>query len=129
MVLTNSSNDVVECLVLDGGFNLGRVQRTIETEEVSDETSNVWGGHGSSGKGLSRSIVGSGDDVETRSPDINASTEVGERSLGVVNSGCSDGDSLLDASRGDIDNVLVLVSGGNDNGNTGVKELEEGTGS
>ena len=40
-----------------GGFDLSGAQSAIETEEVSDETSNVWCGHRSSGEELNRSVV------------------------------------------------------------------------
>ena len=128
MILTNSRNNVAECLVLDGGLNLSRAQRAIESEEISDETSNVGCGHRSSRKGLGRSVVGSGNDIETGGPDVDASTEVREIRLGVGDSGGSDSDGLPDPSRGDVDNVLVLVTGSNDNRDAGVKELDEGSG-
>ena len=72
MVLTNSGKNVLECLALDGGIDLSRTQGAIETKEVSDETSDMRGGHRSSGEALSRSVVKSRDDIETRSPDIDA---------------------------------------------------------
>ena len=125
MVLTNSRNNIVECLFLDGGFDLGGTQRTIEAEEVSDETGNMWGGHRSSGKGLGRPIVEGGNNVESRSPDVDARTEVRKRSLGVLNGGGGNGDSLFDASGRGVNSVLVLVSGSNDNSDAGVEELEE----
>jgi len=128
MVLTNSGNNVLECLALDGGIDLGGAQGTIETKEVSDEASNMWGGHGSSGEAFSRSVVKSRDDVETGSPDVDACTEVREGSLGVGDGGGGNGNCLLDASGGTIDSVFVIVSSSDDNRDTGVKELEEGRG-
>ena len=125
MILTNSSNNVIEPFVLDSGFDLSGAQRAIETEEVSDETCNMRCGHRSSGKDLSRSVVESRDDIETRSPDVNASAKVREGSFGVVNGGGGDGDGLLDTSGRNVNNVLVLVPGGNDNRDAGAKKLEE----
>ena len=85
----------------------------------------MWRGHGSPRKALSRSVVKSGDDIETRSPDVDARTEVREGSLGVGNGRGGDGNGLANTSRGGVDNILVLVSSSNDNGDAGVKELEE----
>jgi hypothetical protein len=125
VVLTNSRKDILESSALDGSIDLSRAQRAIETEEVSNETRNMWCGHGSPGKALSRSVVKSGDDIETRSPDVDACTEVREGSLGVGNGGGGDGNGLVNTSWGGVDNVLVLVSSSNDNGDARVKELEE----
>ena len=83
------------------------------------------GGHGSSGKDLGRSVVESRDDVEAGSPDINTGAEVREGSFGVGDGGGGNGDGLLDTSRRTVGNVLVLVPGSNDNGDTGVKKLDE----
>ena len=57
MILTNSRNNIFERSVLEGSFDLGGAQRAVETEDVSDETGDMWGGHRSAGKDLSRSIV------------------------------------------------------------------------
>lgn len=112
-------------MALDGGVDLGGAQRAVETEEISDETRNMWGGHRSSGKGLNRSIVVSRNDVEARGPDINARTKVRERSLGVGDGGGSNGNGLFDTSGRVVDNILVVVSRSDDNGDAGVKELED----
>ena len=58
----------------------------------------MWGGHRSPGEDLSRTVVESRNDIKTRSPDVDACTEVRERSLGVRNGGGGDCDSLLDTS-------------------------------
>ena len=84
----------------------------------------MWGSLRSSGKGPSRSIVESRDDVDARSPDVDTGTKVRKGSLGIVDGRGCDGDSLLDASRGGVGSVLVVVSGSDDNGNTEVKELK-----
>ena len=128
MVLTNSSKNILECLALEGGIDLSGAQSTIEAKEVSNETSDVWGSHGSSGEALSRSVVEGGDDIETRSPDVNARTEVREGSLGIVDGGGGNGDSLFDPSGGAIDSILVVISGGDDNRDAGVEELQKGRG-
>lgn len=125
MVLTNSGKNVLECLALDGGIDLSGAQGAIETKEVSDEASDMWGGHGSSGEALSRPVVESRDNIETRSPDIDAWTEVREGSLSVGDGGGADGNRLLDASGGTVDSVFVVVSGSDDNRNAGVEELED----
>jgi len=126
MVLTNSGKNILECLALDGSINLSGAQGAIKTKEVSDEASDMRGGHGSSGEGLSRSVVEGGDDVETRSPDVDACAEVREGSLGVGDSGSGNGNGFLDAGGRSIDSVLVVVSGSDDNRDTGVEELEKG---
>jgi len=53
MVLTNSGKSVLERSALDGGIDLSGAQGTIEAKEVSDEASDMWAGHGSSGEALS----------------------------------------------------------------------------
>jgi len=126
MVLTNSRKNVLECLALDSGVDLGGAQGAIESKEVSDEASDMRGGHGSSGELLGRSVIESRDDIEARSPDVDARTEVREGSLGIGDGGGGDGDGLLDASGGFIDNVLVVVSCSDDNSDAGVKELVRG---
>jgi hypothetical protein len=63
MVLTNSRKNILESSALDGGIDLGGAQRAIQTKKVSNETRNMWRGHGSPGKTLSRSVVESGDDI------------------------------------------------------------------
>jgi len=85
----------------------------------------MWGGHRSPGEYLDRSVVESRNDVETRSPDVDAGTGIREGSFGVGDGGGGNSDSLPDACRRDILNVLVLVSGSNDNGYAGIKQLEE----
>jgi hypothetical protein len=76
MVLTNSRKDAYQRRLLNRGFDLGRSQGAIETEQISDEAGNVWGRHRGSGKDLSRSVVESGNYVETRSPDVDTGTKV-----------------------------------------------------
>jgi len=125
MTLTNSSKNATERLPPEGSFDLSGAQSAIKTKEVSDKTGNVRCGHRSPGKESNRSVVEGRRDVGTRSPEVDAGPEVRERSLGVGNGGGGDGDCFLDTSRRNIDNVLVLVPGGNDNRDAGVKELEE----
>lgn len=125
MILTNSRKNIVEPSALDGGIDLKGAQSAIDTEEVSGETRNMWGGHRSPREGLSRSVVESRDDVETRSPDVDTCAKVREGSLGVINRGGGNGDSFLDASWRAVDSILVLVSGGDDNSDPEVKELRE----
>ena len=82
-------------------------------------------GHRSPGKGLSRSVIKSRDDVETGSPDIDTGTKIREGSFGVGNGGCGDGNSLPDTSGRSVVNILVLVPGGNDNRDARAKKLKE----
>lgn len=112
-------------MALDRGIDLSRAQGAIETKEVSDETGNMWGGHRSSGKAPNRSVVESREDIETRSPDVNAGAEVREGSLCVGNGGGGNGNSLADTSGGGVDDIFVPVPGGNDNSDTRIKELED----
>ena len=112
-------------MVLDGSLDLSGAQGAIEAEEVGDKARNMRSSHRGSRKDPSRSVVESRDDIETRSPDVDAGTEIREGSLGVGNSGGGDSDSLFGASGRDVGNVLIVVSGGNDNRDARVKELEE----
>ena len=112
-------------MVLDGSLDLSGAQRAIEAEEVGNKARNMRRSHRGSRKDSSRSVVESRDDIETGSPDVDAGTEIREGSLGVGNSGGGDGDSLFGTSGRDVGNVLILISGGNDNRDAAVKELEE----
>jgi len=125
MTLTNSSKNVIERFVLDGGFDLSGAQSAIETEEVSDETGDMRCGHRSPGKDLSRSVIKSRDDVETGSPDVDTGAKVREGSFGVGNGGGGNGNSFPDTSGRSVVNILVLVPGGNDNRDTRAKKLKE----
>ena len=64
-VLTETSEDTAEGLGLDSGVNRGRGQRRVQAEQVSSETGNVGGSHGSSRDGVCSTVVPGGDNVKT----------------------------------------------------------------
>lgn len=123
MTLTDSRQDVLECLVLNGGIDLSRAQRTVQTEEIGNKARDMWCGHRSPREALGRTIVESRDDIEARSPNVDTGAKVREGGLGVGDGRGTDGDSFPDPSGGGADSVLVVISGSNDNGDSGVKEL------
>jgi len=93
-------------------------------EEVCGETSNVRGSHGCSRDHFGLPIVPGGNDVQAGSPDINGGTEIGEVGLHIGDSSSGDGNRLLNASGRVFARVIVIVSGGYDDGNTAVVKLE-----
>ena len=78
VILTNSRKHILQRCVLNCYLDLSRAQRAIETEQISNEAGNVWGGHGGSRKDVGRSVIESRDYVKTRSPDVDARTKIGE---------------------------------------------------
>jgi len=92
----------------------------VGAEEVRRESGNVEGGHRSSRQDFRLSIVPGGSDVRTGSPDVNGRTVIGELGLGVVESRSRDRDYFLNAGGRVAARVGVVVSGGHDDGNTGV---------
>ena len=81
------------------------------------------GSHGSSAQCFSLAVIPGGSDVPTSSPDINGGTIIGEAGLRIIDGGGGNGDRLLNASRRAVDRVLVLVSGGYNDGDTAVVKL------
>lgn len=128
MILTNSRKNTNQRCLFDSGLNLSRAQRTIETEQVSDEAGNVWRRHRSSRKGFSRSVIKSRDYVKPGSPYVDAGTKIREGSLSVINGRGGNGDCLFNTRGGGISCVLVLVSCSDDDRDTSVDELKEETG-
>ena len=122
--LTDTSENVLKRLRVDKLGDLGRVQRTVGAEEVRGETSNVRSSHGSSRDHVGLPIVPSGNDVQTRSPDIDDGTEIGERGLCILDSRSANGDSLLNTSGRVFARVIVIVSGGDSDGNATVVKLK-----
>ena len=122
--LTDTSENVLKRLRVDKLGDLGRVQRTVGAEEVRGETSNVRSSHGSSRDHVGLPIVPSGNDVQTRSPDIDDGTEIGERGLCILDSRSANGDSLLNASGRGAVRVLIVVPGGYDDGDTAIEKLK-----
>lgn len=121
--LTNTRNDVIQRLFLNRCVNLSGVQRAVETEQICDKTRNMRCRHGSSREDANRPIVESRNDIETRSPDVDTGSEVGEICLCVVNCRGRDGDGLRDAGRGGGGDILVIVSCGNNDRDTKIEEL------
>ena len=125
-ILTDTSENVLKRLFIDKLGDLGRGQRGVDAEEVRGKTSDVRSSHGSSRDHVGLPIVPSGNDVQTRSPDIDGSTEIGEVGLDVGNGRSSDGNSLQNASGRVFARVIVIVSGGYDDGDAAVIKLEIG---
>jgi len=61
--------------------------------------------------------------VLTGSPDINGGTMIGELGLCIIESRSGDGDRLLTAGGRVVARILVIVSGGYNDGDTGVVKL------
>lgn len=81
----------------------------------------MWAGHGGTGDGVG-GRVGSDpgrEDTDTWSKDIDRGAEVGEGGAGIVDIGGTDGDGVWCGGWGDIGGVLVLVTGGDDDSDTG----------
>ena len=121
--LTDTTENVLERLLINKLGDLGWGQRAVEAEEVCGKTSNVRGSHGGSRDHFGLPIVPGGNDVQARSPDVNWGTEIGEVGLRILDSGSADGNRLLNASGRVIARVTVIVSGGHDDGNTTVVKL------
>jgi len=122
--LTDAGESVLERLRVDKLGDLGRGQSAVEAEEVRGETSNVRSSHGRSRDTLGLPIVPSRNDVQTRSPDINGGTKVGERGLDILDSRSGDGNRLLNTSGRVVACVLVVVPCGYDDSNAAIVKLE-----
>jgi len=79
--------------------------------------------HRSSVDGVSLPVIPGGSDVQAGSPDVNRGTVIGEAGLRIINGRGGNGDRLLDAGRRVVACVLVIVSGGYDDGDTAVIKL------
>jgi len=123
-VLTDTTEKTILRFVADKLGDLAWRQSGIGAKEVRGKTSDVGGGHGGSRDGFGPSIVPSGSDVQAGSPDINWGTPVGEVGLLVSESRSSDSDCFLNPGGGVVARVFVVVSGGNDHGNTAIVELK-----
>ena len=109
---TNLNQVGLELLGSDVGDSVRRVLGWLERQEVSQETSNVGGGHGSSRDGVGgvlRSNPGR-EDVETRGKDIIALSEVGEVGTLIGESGGTDGNSIGSGSGRVVAGVGVVVT-------------------
>ena len=142
MVLTDTNEDTGEGLGLDGGGNGSWGQRGVQAEQVSSETRNVGSSHRSSGDGIDSTVVPGGGDVgtyhkgemtskllkvlRTRSPDVNNRTVVRVISLGISDCDGTDSDGSANTSGGEGARIGVVVTSGNDGGNTGVDEVGDG---
>ena len=122
--LTNTTKNVLKRLITDNLSDLCWGQSAVDAEEVCGETSNVRGSHRGSRDHIGPPIVPSGNDVQTRSPDIDGSTEIGEVGLDIGNGRSSDGKSLQNASGRVFARVIVIVSGSDSDGNTAVVKLK-----
>jgi len=123
-VLTDTTEKTILRFVADKLGDLAWRQSGIGAKEVRGETSDVGGGHGGSRDGFGLSIVPSGSDIQAGSPDMDGGTPIGEIGLAIVESSSGDGDCFSNAGGGVVARVFVVVSGGNDDGNTAIVELK-----
>jgi len=65
------------------------------------------------GKGSVGDVAGR-ENIFAWGEDIDPVTKVGERGEGVIDGGCTDGDSLTDTTRGTVVRVLAQISSGSD---------------
>ena len=82
--------------------------------------------HGSSRDHIGLSIIPSGNDVQAGSEDINGSAIIGEAGPCITDIRSGDSDRLLSAGRRVVARVIVIVSGGYDDGDAAVIKLEIG---
>jgi len=122
--LTDIAEHAIKCFLLDYCGNFGRGQSAVEAEEVCGETGNVRSSHGSSVDGVSLPVFPGGRDVHACSPDIDNGAKIGEVGLRVIDVRSADGDNLFDAGRRGVARVLIIVSGGYDDGDTTVVKLK-----
>lgn len=80
--------------------------------------------HGGSRGNPCLAIVPGGNDFLTRSEDVEGGPEVGEVGYRIVEVRSTDGDSFTNTGWGDVARVLSIVSGGCDNGDTGIEKLK-----
>jgi hypothetical protein len=143
MVLTETSEDTAEGLGLDGGVNRSWGQRGVQAEQVSSKPA-TWG---VAMEVPEMELVPPLFQVEvmlepiaqvrwlsklprslrTRSPDVDNRTEVGVGGLGVSDGGGTNGDGSVNTSGGGVDGSIgVVVTSGDDGGDTGVDEVDDG---
>ena len=122
--LTDTAENITQCLFINNLGNSGWGQRAVEAEEICGETSNVRSSHGSSVNGFSLPVIPGGSDVQAGSPDVDGGTPIREVGLCVIDSRSGDGDRLLNTGRRVVARVLVVVSGGHDDSDTAVVKLK-----
>ena len=122
--LTDTADSIIKCSILDNLGDFGRGQSAVDTEEVCGEAGNVRTCHGSSAENFGPPTRVGGCDVLAGGPDTNASTIIGVAGLRVINIRIGDGDRVLSAGRRLAARVLVIVSGGHDDGDTMVVKLK-----
>ena len=122
--LTDTTENTVERFLIDYRGDFGWGQSAVEAKEVCGETSNVRSSHGSSAVIECLPAGPGGNDVLAGSPNINDGTIIGEVGLRVIDIRSGDGDRLLNASRRVLACVLIIVSGGYDDGDTTVIKLK-----
>ena len=122
--LTDVTENVLKRLCIDSRGNLVWGQSAVDAEEVCGETSNVRSGHGSTRDRIGPPVVPSGSDVQAGSKDIDGGTIIGEVGPLIIDIRGGDGDRLLSAGRGVVARIVVIVSGGYDDGDAAVVKLE-----
>ena len=103
---------------------MGWGQSAVNAEEVRGETSNIGGGHGSSGESFGTPIIPSGSDVQACGEDIDGGTIIGKHSPAIGESRSGDSDRLPHAGRRGVAAVPVFTASGYDDGNTAVEKLK-----
>ena len=81
-------------------------------------------GHGGSRDGFGLPVIPSGSDVQTGSENINGGAIIGELSPCVLDGRSGNSDRFSNASGRGVLRILVIVSGGYDDGNTTVIKLK-----
>ena len=62
--------------------------------------------------------------MQAGSEDVDGDTEIGKAGLRIIEGRSSDSDRFLDAGRGGVARVLIVVSGGDDDSNTALEKLK-----
>jgi hypothetical protein len=108
----NLNESILQLLGSDLLNSEGRVIGGLEGDVVGQQTGNVGGGHGGTRDGVDGVLAADPgrQDVQARSKDVSALSEVGEVSTLISESGGSDGDGLLSSGRGVVASISIVIA-------------------